>query len=100
MDKEEYDRIINTYAMRLARLCYLKHYCSCDSIILKIEENLVEMAASKLQEYILAYYSIDSVKQTLTDRIKLIVNSQADFHEMEINIESSITQSLDTLFAL
>ncbi len=44
------------FAIRLARRALLRRFCSADHPVLTIEEDLVEMARSKLQEHILSHY--------------------------------------------
>lgn len=41
---------MRTYASRLARLCFLKQKCEQDHPVLLTEQELVEMAKSRLQE--------------------------------------------------
>jgi hypothetical protein len=41
---------IRIYASRLARLCFLRHRCDDDHPVLLTEQELVEMARSRLQE--------------------------------------------------
>jgi len=48
------ERAIRTYAIRIARKCFLECQCEEDHPVLINERHLVEMAKSKLQERLLA----------------------------------------------
>lgn len=43
---------LRVFAQRLARLMYLRRVCEPDHPVLSVENELIEMAKSKLQEYI------------------------------------------------
>jgi len=45
--------VFRTFANRFARLMFLHHMCESDHPVLVVERELVEMARSKLQEYVL-----------------------------------------------
>lgn len=92
--------IIETYILRLSRLCYLKNFCHDEHPVLIAENHLVEMAQAKLQEYLLINYTgtelrtlgpalkfkihdliIDKIKlydRTFQPTVSLIINEHLD----------------------
>jgi len=52
---------VQVFASRLTRRALLRRFCPSDHPVLAIEEDLIEMARSKLQEHILASYPRDDI---------------------------------------
>lgn len=61
------DRFLKKYAMRMARLCYLRHHCQRDDPVLATEMQLMDMAHSKLQEALLSRSSVDALGRMRCD---------------------------------
>jgi hypothetical protein len=72
-------RVVWTYSLRLARRCFLQHFCTEDNPVLHAELALVEMAKSKLQEHILITVPVQDMqayKPILKAKIRRIARSK------------------------
>jgi hypothetical protein len=61
LDRSKGVEAIRLLAGRLARRAHLRKYCSADHQVLEIEEELIEMATSKLRAFILSSFSRDEI---------------------------------------
>ena len=64
--------LVNTYAIRLGRFCYLQHFCGDQHPVFLIETNLLQMAESKLREQLYVTYGVSRLDQTRVELEKNI----------------------------
>lgn len=67
---------VRTFALRVARLMIIRQHCQGDHPILSIEEDLVQMARSRLQEYILVSIPRDAETRLAVSQAVLEVVSR------------------------
>lgn len=67
---------VRTFAHRLTRRALLRRFCQSDHPVLAIEEDLVEMAKSKLHESILASFTPEDIPK-LRPALEMAVKASA-----------------------
>ena len=103
MDKRWYrdtdiPNFVKVYATRLARLYFLQHACSDNHPVLVAEQQLIEMARSKLQESLLASFSVDEILKTrpyIVWWIRSIAKIRACSHIDGEKAQKAVTLSID-----
>jgi hypothetical protein len=104
MDKRWYrntdiSEFVKIYATRLARLYYLQHACSDDHPVLVAEQQLIEIARSKLQEVLLASFSVDEIlkmRPYIVWWIKSTAKIRACSHIDNEKAQSAVTSSIES----
>ncbi len=89
---------VKTYATRLARLYFLQHACSDDHPVLIAEQQLIEMARSKLQESLLVSFSVDEIlkmRPYIAWWVKSIARIRACSHIDGKDAQGIVTLSID-----
>lgn len=107
MSGQPLGKAVRTYALRIARRCFLSHFCSDDHPVYRTELDLVEMARSALQEQILASIpaaGIPAAKTGIESRIRLIARKRIGaFSENEDILKNAIEalakESFEDLFS-
>lgn len=99
-------KLIHTFALRLARKCFLQQFCQEDHPVLSTELHLIEMARSKLQEHILATISLKDLpkmRPIIEAQIRMIAKNrvlvyiEVDTHKDAV-IQVLDKESLDDIF--
>jgi hypothetical protein len=99
-DKSKPHRSFCIYALRLARLCYLRHLCPKDHPVLITELHLVEIAQSKLREYILSNYSLEEIqmlKPSFESEIKQIARNKIKNQLIDWNTYPDTSDTLKSI---
>lgn len=81
------------FTKRLARLMFLKQICEADHPVLSTERSLVEMAKTRLQEYVFIHISNDKIKM-YRPLIETWVRAVTLERVMNYNEEDSIKESV------
>lgn len=91
--------VLHTYACRVARRLLLKLSCDEEHPVLQIEENLIEMAKSRLQEFLLSAFPEDKsiVRLSAIIAVKRVAASKI----IAADVDKSVKQGLlNQLYAI
>ncbi len=89
--------VVRVYACRIARRMLLSRNCESDHPVLLIEQNLIQMAQSKLQEFLLASFpdgEQDRVKKRVSDSIRRIAANKIRSSEEDQEVKEGLIQEL------
>ena len=92
--------VLRTYAMRVARRMLLRRCCEEGHPVLAIEEDLVQMARSRLQEFLLASYSPDDlagVRPAVHQAVQRAASAWIVAADGDQDVKSSLLEQLDGL---
>jgi hypothetical protein len=89
--------IIHTYACRIARRLLLRLSCEIGHPVLSIEEDLVEMAQSRLQEYLITSNDPKIAKMSALILIKRIAASKILNADVDIEIKENLLEQINCL---
>lgn len=98
---------VRTLASRLARRAHLRRFCSDGHPVLAIEESLIEMAVSKLHEFILSSYERDdipSLRRYVEAAVRVYAAEKAVSYDEDESVRQAIVEeacsfSLDRMLA-
>jgi hypothetical protein len=89
---------VRTFALRIARKCFLQYWCSEDHPVLEVELCLVEMASSKLQEQLLIHYrrqELEALKVPLEAQIRLLARIRIGVWAEAEDVREDVLGALD-----
>jgi hypothetical protein len=91
--------VLRTYAYRVARRLLLKSSCEEDHPILAIEENLIEMAKARLQEFLLGSFPEDPkvVRLSAIIAVKRVAASKIRAADIDQEIKKELLGQLDDI---
>ncbi len=90
---------LRTYARRVARWLILRGSCGEGHPILTIEEDLIEMAKARLQEFLLGAFPDDSsvVRQTAIVAVKRVAASKIIASDQDTEIKKNLLTQLNEM---
>jgi hypothetical protein len=91
--------VLHTYACRVARRLLLKSSCDEDHPVLAIEEHLIEMAKSRLQEFLLASFPEDPSIMRLSAivAVKRVAASKIQAADIDLAVKKELLGQLDEM---
>jgi hypothetical protein len=92
--------VLKSYADRVARWILLRHWCkSEDDLILAIERDLIEMAKSRLQEFLLSSFrdNADGALPIIIVAVKRVAAQRIRTSEIDQEVKFSLLRELDNM---
>ncbi len=89
--------VVRVYACRIARRMLLSRNCEADHPVLLIEQDLIQMAQSKLQEFLLASFvdgDQEKVKTRVSDSIRKIAAAKIRSSEEDQDVKDALVHEL------
>src|SRR5512135_79879 len=91
--------VLHTYACRVARRLLLKSSCEEDHPVLAIEEDLIEMAKARLQEFLLASFPDEPsiIRLSAIIAVKRVAASKIQAAEVDQEVKKELLGQLDEM---
>lgn len=86
---------VKTFALRVARLLLLRRHCGADHPVLSTEEDLVQMARSRLQEYVLAHVpEVDEARASVDRAVRELATRKVLLDEEDVDRLDGLLEDL------
>ena len=92
--------LLQTYASRVARRMLLMRFCGEGHPVLAIEEDLIQMAKSRLQEFLLASFDsdrLDLVRPLLSSVVRKVAYSRIMASDADHEVKESLLEELQDM---
>ena len=90
--------VLRVYANRMARRMLLTRFCGDGHPVLEIEENLVQMARSRLQESLLIHFGdLERIKLKVFFMVRKIARERIRTSDVDLDVKNSLLEELEAM---